>query len=79
MVKLSFEGIDQIADLVISGMTLNEIVDRYGRALHSDAVLFFGYHKMAKRLMLKAMIQYFQVHGTIHDFVERCEQHNNAS
>ena len=78
MVPLSYEGIDKIEDLVMSGLTLNEIVDNYGRALHPDAVTFFSYHKMAKRLMLKTMIQYFQEHGTIPDFVERCKQQNTT-
>jgi hypothetical protein len=46
------------------------IVDSYGRSLHPDSNIFFKYHKQAKRIILKNMIEYFNMYGTLDDYVE---------
>ena len=50
MRPISFAGAAKVADLIELGHTLDEIVDQYGRAVHTDANEFCAYHKQAKRI-----------------------------
>ena len=75
MRPLSCEGIDQVANIIEQGMTVDNIVDSHGRPLHPDACTFFSYHKQAKRLILKDMVKYFQYNGTVSSYVERVKEH----
>ena len=53
MKPICYNGINKVIDLLNNGCKLDDIIDSYGRPLHSDANEFFSYHKQAKRLIIK--------------------------
>lgn len=54
--KLSWSGGAKVADLLDSGLLLNEIVDVHGCAVHVHASEFCAHHPFEKRLIIKNAI-----------------------
>tara|TARA_B110000971_G_scaffold158316_1_gene161697 strand:- start:523 stop:744 length:222 start_codon:yes stop_codon:yes gene_type:complete len=53
MKPICYNGINKVIDLLNNGFKLDDIIDSYGRPIHSDATEFFSYHKQVKRLIIK--------------------------
>ena len=53
MLPFTWKGARKVADLIEARLALADIVDRYGRPVHEDAVEFCSSHKQAKRILIK--------------------------
>jgi len=53
MLPFTWNGARKVAHLIEAGLDLPDIVDRYGRAVHEDAVDFCSSHIRAKRVLIK--------------------------
>lgn len=49
---ISYQGASKVVALLNSGLSVKDIVDSYGRAVHPDAAEFCSYHKQAKRMAI---------------------------
>lgn len=54
MPLLCYSGVTRVMDLVDAGVTLSDIADRYGRAVHPDARKFLSHHTQAKMTLISA-------------------------
>lgn len=52
MKEVSYKGASKVMALLDSGLSVQQIVDSYSRAIHPAAAEFCSYHKQAKRLMI---------------------------
>jgi len=53
---LNYSGWEKIIKLIDEGKQLENIVDRYGHPIDSNAEEFTQYHKQAKRMIIKHLI-----------------------